>query len=432
MILSVKGVGKAFRDYRSEWHRFARWFGFPIQPANEAWVLKNIDINIFAGESIGIVGSNGAGKSTLLKIITRTLQPTEGTVQVNGRVSAILELGMGFNPDLTGRQNVRHAAGLMGFSLEEIESKMPDIEGFSEIGDSFDDPVRTYSSGMQMRVAFAVATAWRPDILIVDEALSVGDAYFQAKCFKHINQFKKDGTTLLLVSHSAEDIVKHCTRAILLRDGQIVSDGASRDVTNIYLDELFGKKYTSDVTKSISKTSLVKKIFKGNVEGFHTRPSYHKDEHRWGHGGAVILDYLVLADEKEYPTNIEGDKTTDFFFNVRFDAEFNNIVPGFLIKTLEGIFVYGTNSFLSTRGKIRISAHAGDVKTFKFSLPLSLKEGFYLASFGVSEGDPQGELTALDRRYDSVLVNITRKNQFSGLVNLEASFQQISSQAEYS
>ena len=178
-LLCVQDLGKAFRAYRSEWQRFARWFGIPAKPSEEHWVLRHVNFDIQPGEAIGIIGHNGAGKSTLLKMITGTLQATEGYMQVNGRIAAILELGMGFNHELTGRQNVFHAAGLMGFSVEQIQQTIPDIEAFAEIGEYFDEPVRTYSSGMQMRVAFSVATAFRPEILIIDEILAVGDISFQ-------------------------------------------------------------------------------------------------------------------------------------------------------------------------------------------------------------------------------------------------------------
>lgn len=187
-LLTVKNLGKAYRVYASEFQRIGRWFGISTKPKEEHWVLKHVNFSIHAGEAIGIVGQNGAGKSTLLKMITGTLQPTEGNVQVNGRIAAILELGMGFTPDLTGRQNVYHAAGLMGFNADRIDEVIKEIEAFAEIGTYFDEPVRTYSSGMQMRVAFAVATAIRPEILIVDEALSVGDSYFQHKSFDQIGR----------------------------------------------------------------------------------------------------------------------------------------------------------------------------------------------------------------------------------------------------
>ena len=167
-VLRVDALGKAFRQYRSEWQRVISWFGVSVRPAAEDWVLRGVSFSVAPGEAVGIVGQNGAGKSTLLKLITGTLRPSEGGVQVNGRISAILELGMGFNPEFTGRQNAYHATGLMGFSREAIEKAMPEIEAFAEIGKYFDQPLRTYSSGMQMRVAFSVATAFRPEILIID------------------------------------------------------------------------------------------------------------------------------------------------------------------------------------------------------------------------------------------------------------------------
>lgn len=233
-LLSVKNVGKAFRTYRSEWHRFANWFGFNIKPAEEHWVLRHINFEVNAGESIGIIGQNGAGKSTLLKMITGTLQPSEGVVNITGRIAAILELGIGFNPDLTGRQNAFHAAGLMGFDSIKIESIMPEIEEFAEIGEYFDNPVRTYSSGMQMRVAFAVATVDMPELLIVDEALSVGDSYFQHKCIQRLKSYKKAGCSLLFVSHDISAIKNICDRAILIANGQTMYDGKPEDAFDYY------------------------------------------------------------------------------------------------------------------------------------------------------------------------------------------------------
>ncbi len=224
-VLNVDNISKSFLDYSSEWKRIFSWFGFNFIVKEEHTILKNINFSIASGEAIGIVGQNGAGKSTLLKIITKTLKPTKGTITVVGRVSAILELGMGFYPDLTGRENVYHSAGLMGFTKEEIDRVIKEIEEFVEIGEYFDQPVRTYSTGMQMRVAFGVATAYRPEILIVDEALSVGDAYFQHKSFDRIRKFQEEGTTLIVVSHDRNAIQSICNRAILLEQGGIIKDG---------------------------------------------------------------------------------------------------------------------------------------------------------------------------------------------------------------
>src|SRR6195952_911326 len=233
-LLRAKDLGKAYRTYRSEWQRIGRWLGIKSAPREEHWVLQHINFEINAGEAIGIVGQNGAGKSTLLKMLTGTLQPTTGEVQVNGRIAAILELGMGFNPELTGRQNVYHAAGLMGFTSHQIDEVMDEIEKFAEVGEYFDQAVRTYSSGMQMRVAFAVATAKRPEILIVDEALSVGDSYFQHKSFERIREFQEQGTTLLIVSHDRSSIQALCDRVLLIEGGTVIKDGAPEEVMDFY------------------------------------------------------------------------------------------------------------------------------------------------------------------------------------------------------
>ncbi|MFJ7144180.1 ABC transporter ATP-binding protein [Pseudomonas protegens] len=422
-LLSVSHLGKAYRVYASEFQRIGRWFGLPIKPSEEHWVMKDVSFSIRPGESIGIVGQNGAGKSTLLKMITGTLQPSEGSVQVNGRIAAILELGMGFTPELTGRQNVFHSAGLMGFSVAQIAEAMPEIEAFAEIGEYFDEPVRTYSSGMQMRVAFAVSTAFRPDLLIVDEALSVGDSYFQAKCFKRIKQYREEGMTLILVSHSADDIVRHCERAILLKNGRVGFDGSSREVTNRYLDELFGKKKGVGHETEVASPGLVSEDFLNTNDVFATRAGYNPAEYRWGHGGAAILDYLIIVDGERFPSRIESNSNGDFYFKVRFDADFESVVPGFLIKTLDGIFLYGTNSFVSSRGQSAISVRAGDIRMFRFSLSLNLNAGDHLVSFGISSGNPlMGDLVPLDRRYDAVMLKISRGVQFWGLSDMQATF----------
>ena len=422
--ITVTNLGKAYKQYPNRWSRLAEWVLPSAKPRHSLkWVMQDVSFSVQPGEAVGIIGINGAGKSTLLKMITGTTQPTTGSVHITGRVAALLELGMGFHPDFTGRQNAFMAGQLLGYSVEEIARLMPEIEAFAEIGDYIDQPVRVYSSGMQVRLAFSVATMARPDILIVDEALSVGDAYFQAKCYQRIAQFKEQGTTLILVSHSVGDIVKHCERAILLKDGRVAVDDSSRIVTNHYLDALFGKHPQENSKEQISGTVDASELMAGQTDAFHSRPGYRKEEHRWGHGGAAILDYLIVSDGNRSPSRIEGNAATDFYIKVRFDRDFDSIVPGLLVKTLEGIFLYGTNSFVSSEGRMSISATAGDMKIFKFSLPMALNEGHYLISFGISSGNPLHELIPLDRRYDSVIVHVGRAMQFWGIVDLGASFQ---------
>ena len=238
--ITVTAVGKAYKQYAGRWSRLADWvlpgwLGKLSKPHHTLkWVLQDVSFSVQSGEAVGIVGINGAGKSTLLKMITGTTQPTTGSVHLVGNVAALLELGMGFHPDFTGRQNAIMAGQLLGLSKHEIDSLMPEIEAFAEIGDYIDQPVRVYSSGMQMRLAFSVATAKKPDILIVDEALSVGDAYFQHKSFERIRQLGKQGTTLLIVSHDKGSIQGLCSRAVLLNEGRLVMQGAPDEIMDYY------------------------------------------------------------------------------------------------------------------------------------------------------------------------------------------------------
>lgn len=233
-VLTVSGVGKRYAAYKSNLHRFATWFGANITPVSEYWANQDISFDVKAGEALALIGQNGAGKSTLLKMITGTIRPTMGQITVAGHISAILELGLGFNPEFTGRQNIYNAGGLMGFSQEELTSLMPSIEDFTEIGEFFDEPIRVYSSGMQARLAFALATARRPDVLIVDEVLSVGDSYFQHKSFDKIRQFKDQGTSIILVTHSLGDVRALCDRVILLDKGRVLKDGLPDEVVDYY------------------------------------------------------------------------------------------------------------------------------------------------------------------------------------------------------
>ena len=425
MSIRVQNVGKAYKYYSSKWNRVLE----KLLPGSKArhekkWVLNNISFTIQPGESVGVVGVNGAGKSTLLKLLTGTTQPTRGSIETDGRVAALLELGMGFHPDFTGRQNVHMSGLMMGLSREEIDRLMPEIESFADIGDYIEQPVRIYSSGMQMRLAFAVATASRPDILIVDEALSVGDSRFQAKCYARIAQFKQQGTTLLLVSHSAGDIVKHCDRAIFLKNGNIHLDGTARDVTNHYLDELFGKNDTLPVSSQHSpgETDAVLSL-SDTRDIYHTRPGYRPEEYRWGQGGAKIIDFNIVSQQQNYPSSLASNEPVDFQIKVLFEYDFDSVVPGILLKTLEGLFLYGTNSFLASEGRENIVVSRGDVRVFQFSFPMNLNSGDYLLSFGISAGRPETELTPLDRRYDSVILHVAKNMDFWGVVDLKSGFE---------
>lgn len=363
-LLIVNDLGKAYRTYRSEFQRIARWFYLPSRPREEHWVLKGINFVIEPGEAIGIVGQNGAGKSTLLKMITGTLQPTVGSVQVNGRIAAILELGMGFNPELTGRQNAHHAAGLMGFSSEQIHGAMKDIEAFAEIGDYFDETVRTYSSGMQMRVAFAVATAFRPDILIVDEALSVGDSYFQHKSFERIREFQELGTSLLIVSHDRGAIQKLCGRAILLEGGAVLKDGKPEEVMDYY-NALIAEKENETVTVHRLEDGSVQTV-SGSREATVESVSLHNEK-----GEAV--EFVAVGEAVRL--NVKA----------RVNSDIPELVIGYLIKDRLGQPVFGTNThFLECKLE---ALKAGEELSYNFSFNANLGVGSYSVAVALHADD---------------------------------------------
>jgi len=323
-LLVVNKVGKVYRAFSSEWLRVLSWFGLKIKPSREHWVIKNISFTVKEGEAIGIIGQNGAGKSTLLKLITRTMQPSEGDIKCSGRIAAILELGMGFDPELTGRQNVFHTAGLMGFSADQVAKKISAIEDFSEIGKYFDEPVRKYSSGMQMRVAFSVATAFRPDILIVDEALSVGDSYFQHKSFDRIREFQKQGTTLLIVSHDRSAVQSLCTRAILLEKGEILKDGNPEEIMDFY-NALIAEKGASTVE--------FQKLKNGKLQ-------------TTSGSGEARVSKIELYDSKENIVEViqVGDLVKIKVW-LKVYSDIDSLVFGFAIKDRLGQTIFGTNTW---------------------------------------------------------------------------------------
>lgn len=320
----VSNLGKAYKQYPNRWSRLLEWITpGPAQHHQLKWVLQNIDFTVHPGEAVGIIGINGAGKSTLLKLITGTTQATTGHVQMTGRVAAMLELGMGFHPDFTGRQNAFMAGQLLGISSETLTQLMPDIEAFAEIGDYIDQPVRVYSSGMQMRLAFSVATAIRPDILIVDEALSVGDAYFQHKSFDRIRQFRKQGTTLLIVSHDKGAIQSICDRAILLNAGQLAMQGEPEAVMDYYNAMLADKEKTAIQQVALENGKIQTSSGTGEVEfeSIELLNAQHQS-----------VEMVRIGEELQ--------------LRVRFKyiGEVSDLTLGFMVKDRHGQPVFGTNT----------------------------------------------------------------------------------------
>ncbi|MGO4719384.1 ABC transporter ATP-binding protein [Stenotrophomonas indicatrix] len=358
--MRVEGVGKAYRVWGSEWMRAASWFGLPTRPREENWVLRNVSFTIAPGEAVGVIGQNGAGKSTLLKLITGTAQPTEGRVTRTGRVAAILELGMGFNPDLTGRQNAFHSAGLMGYTQDQIEDAMPGIEAFAEVGEYFDQPVRTYSSGMQVRVAFAVATAFTPDLLIVDEALSVGDSYFQHKSFDRMRRFREEGTSIMLVSHSLGDVKALCDRAILLDKGTVLKDGQPDEVIDYY-NALIARKENELLAVEQSR----------GKSGWVTTRS--------GTGQARVgsLRLVDAATGADVALATVGQKLR-LVLEAEVLSDIPSLVLGFMLRDKQGHVVWGSNTWHAQQ--VQKDVQQGERVVFSLDFTCRLGPGSYSVS----------------------------------------------------
>lgn len=353
--ISVSNLGKAYKGYPTRWSRLLEWLDPWGRSRHQLhWVLKGLNFTVHPGEAVGIIGVNGAGKSTLLKMIAGTAKPTTGCVQTTGRVVALLELGMGFHPEFTGRQNVVMSGQLLGYSSAEIDALMPAIESFAEVGGYIDEPVRVYSSGMQMRLAFSVATATRPDVLIVDEALSVGDAYFQHKSFDRIRTFRAEGTTLLLVSHDKQAIQAICDRAILLNAGQMELQGVPEEVMDAY-NALLVQKEKSGFRQQETVAGRVQ-----TVSGT----------------GEAALDGIALLNESGEPVEIlQVGQPVTLAVSVDVKADLPELVMGYMIKDRLGQPVFGTNSHHLKQ--VLHAVKAGQRYVFRFSFDANLGEGTY-------------------------------------------------------
>lgn len=364
--ITVSGLGKAYRQYPSQWSRLAEWLSFDLGSKQhiEHWVLRDVNFRVGAGEAVGIVGNNGAGKSTLLKLITGTLKPTSGGVTTTGRISALLELGMGFHPDFTGRQNAIMGGQLQGLSVEEIAALMPSIEAFAEIGDYMDQPLRTYSSGMQIRLAFSVATALRPDILIVDEALSVGDSYFQHKSFERIREFQRQGTTLLIVSHDRYAIQTICDKAILLEAGVVKMQGNPVDILDYYNALMAEREHQTVQQQQLPDGRM------STISG----------------SGEARVESLCLLDAQGRPVeSVQVGEMVTLEVNVRVHAAVPRLVLGFMIKDRFGQAIYGINTHRLEQA-IENPA-AGELIVYRFEFPARIGKGSYSVSLSLSRED---------------------------------------------
>lgn len=405
VVIQAQNLGKSYELYKKSTDRLWQQIsGKRNRFYREFWALSAASFEIKRGETVGIIGRNGSGKSTLLQLICGTLTPTSGTVQVNGRVAALLELGAGFNPDFTGRENIILYASIMGLSRKQIDEKFDSIISFSDIGDFIDQPVKTYSSGMYVRLAFAIAAHLDADILVIDEALAVGDAYFTQKCMRFLREFRKNGT-ILFVSHDTASVLSLCHRAIWLEHGKVQKIGTAKDVAEAYLEDLFeanqgvsnletGRQNSSSKVednlpiKDQRLQYINQSNFRNDIEIF----SFDPDSAGFGNGEARIIQ-VVLSDEEGHPLSwIVGGELVKLRVGVEAINDIRSIIVGFYIKDNLGQMLFGDNTYLTYELEpIKISANDRIEAVFSFQMPL-LPIGNYSISAAVASGTQEEHL----------------------------------------
>lgn len=393
--IQVRNVSKLYKLYDKPSQRFldALGLGGRKKLYKEHYALHNLSFSIKKGECVGIIGTNGAGKSTILKIITGVLNPTEGEVVIDGRISALLELGAGFNQEYTGIENIYLNGTMIGFSKEEIDARMDDILAFADIGDFVYQPVKTYSSGMFVRLAFAVAINIEPEILIVDEALSVGDVFFQAKCYKKFEDFKAAGKTIVFVSHDLGSISRYCDRVILLNHGVKQDEGTPKEMVSLY------KRILAGAAPAEAEASG------GTTDGCgmwkdHYAQNPNVDE--YGNGEAQIIDYAIIDEQGQYTGNIAKGTSFQICSKVRFMNMVEDPIFTYTFKNVHGTAITGSNTMYE---RVSIGrAMPGEVYVATFTQEMSLQGGEYLLSISCT-GYKEGELVVYHRLYD--VCNIT-------------------------
>jgi lipopolysaccharide transport system ATP-binding protein len=407
IAISLNNVSKCYKRYSHPVDRLKEIFLPNKSHADNFWALQEINLKVAKGETLGIIGQNGSGKSTLLQIIAGTLTPTTGEIWVNGRVSALLELGSGFNPEFTGRQNVFFNGQILGLSREEVEAKFDDIAAFAEIGDFIDRPVKTYSSGMAVRLAFAVVANTEPKILIVDEALAVGDAKFQARCMKRIRSLKEQGVTILFVSHDSSTIKMLCQRAVLLNHGRVLEVGSPKDVVNRYIALLSSDTTSVDVGVEGVTNVGRDEFISSEQESFM---------HRHGNKLAILNDVKITsADGSQVKTKLETGSVFNIVVSLEVKGELSDLVVGISIRNLMGVVIYGTNTQLMN---IRFPQLNKDQQvTATFRIPCCLNKGTYTVTVGIHSE----EGLSYDWIDELVVFEVNNSNIRDGIIDMNSS-----------
>ena len=384
--------------------------------------MDNLNLEVKKGEVLGILGKNGAGKSTLLKMITGVVFPTSGKIEIDGRISSLLELGTAFNPELTGYENIYQHGQIFGLTDKEIKDKEQEIIDFADIGKHLSQPVKTYSSGMFARLAFACAINVDPDILIVDEVLSVGDMAFQLKCFKKFEEFKQNGKTILFVTHSVSDVLKNCTKSIIINSGKKIFDGEVKEGVEKYKKIIVGIEDESTKTEKTIEKSKNEKHLKINEENDLKTWKEHFTQNpniiEYGNGLADVVDYGVFDEKYNYLPTIENNKEIILKSKIVFFENVRNPIFTVTIKDFHGNDICGTNTLIE---KIYTGEYKkGDEVEVEFKQKLPLIGGKYTLSFSCTHFNEQGELEVLSRKYDALLIEMTSTKDVVGIIRLDS------------
>lgn len=425
--IQVKDVSKMYKLYDRNRDRLLDAFGLSKTPRyHEHYALHNLNFSVKKGETVGIIGTNGAGKSTILKIITGVLNPTDGQVEINGRISALLELGAGFNMEYTGIENIYLNGTMIGFSREEIDKKLDDILKFADIGDFVYQPVKTYSSGMFVRLAFAVAINIEPEILIVDEALSVGDVFFQAKCYKKFEDFKKMGKTILFVSHDLGSIAKYCDRVVLLNKGTKIAEGNPKQMIGMYKKLLVNQLNLDETTQEMvmeeeSEHSLDNEpmftLGKDKETLWRNKYEINPNVDEYGNGKAHIIDFAVRDEDGEITNSINKGTRFSIVSEVKFEQEIQNPIFTYTFKNIQGTAITGTNTMYEKKDLDVV--YAGDVYTCTFTQDMNLQGGEYLLSISCT-GYRDGEFVVYHRLYDVINITVVSEKNTVGFYDMNS------------
>ncbi len=399
--IQIHGLAKMYKLYNRQFDRVKDAFGLSKHPYQEHYALRNIDFEVKKGETVGIIGTNGSGKSTLLKIITGVLSETAGSVHVNGRISALLELGAGFNMEYTGIENIYLNGTMMGFSDKEIDEKLQDILDFADIGEFVYQPVKTYSSGMFVRLAFAVSINIEPEILIVDEALSVGDVFFQAKCYHKFEEFKEKGKTILFVSHDLSSISKYCDRVMLLNKGQKIGEGSPKEMIDVYKQVLAGQYQFQEE----------------DMPGDMNTKELEKNGLSYGTKQAEIVDLYILDSRGNRSGTLIKSSEFTVCMEVQFHESIQAPIFAYSLKNAKGIEITGTNTMFE-RAFLE-PVEAGKTKQIMFKQVMRLQGGDYLLSAGLT-GYEGNDFVVYHRLYDAVDFTVISNKDTVGYFDPEA------------